>query len=279
MDCRHLRDEVANMLNRENLQEFLSERARNNFERVGHVEGKSASNPPPHAINKIFGGSVIASTSFTAAKKMKISVNREKRIRELPDEVTITFSYEDAADITIPHNDALVITVFIDCFQDENYIYSYIWANDKVVQKELNVREGITLERVRCNKSTHYRDYMKRTESYVYVVLSVIDDHWHLTSKSRRALIYSGDHDMVVPHLSTKECIDTLKLPIIDDSEPWFVDGQAAGYKVKYNDYELTYATVKGAGHTPPEYKPEQCLPMAISCFAVTLFSFILTGH
>ncbi|XP_059297044.1 serine carboxypeptidase-like 18 isoform X2 [Lycium ferocissimum] len=151
-----------------------------------------------------------------------------------------------------------------------NYIYLHIWANDRAVQKALNVREETALEWVRCNASMHFRYSVKRTESYVYDVQSVIDDHRHLTSKSCRALIYSGDHDMVVPHLSTEEWIETLKLPIVDDWEPWFVDGQVAGYKVEYsqNDYELTYATVKGAGHTAPEYKPEQCLPMVDRWFS-----------
>ncbi|XP_009795830.1 serine carboxypeptidase-like 18 [Nicotiana sylvestris] len=153
--------------------------------------------------------------------------------------------------------------------REKNYIYSYIWANDKAVRKALNVREGTALEWVRCNDSMHYRG-KERTESYVYDVQSVIDDHRHLISKSCRALIYSGDHDMVVPHSSTEEWIDSLKLPIADDWEPWFVDGQVAGYKVKYsqNDYELTYATVKGGGHTAPEYKPEQCLAMVDRWFS-----------
>ncbi|XP_070043419.1 serine carboxypeptidase-like 18 isoform X4 [Nicotiana tomentosiformis] len=153
--------------------------------------------------------------------------------------------------------------------REKNYIYSYVWANDKAVKKALNVREGTTLEWVRCNDSMHYRG-KERTESYVYDVKSVIDDHRHLISKSCRALIYSGDHDMVVPHSSTEEWIDSLKLPITDDWEPWFVDGQVAGYKVKYsqNDYEMTYATVKGGGHTAPEYKPEQCLAMVDRWFS-----------
>ncbi|MCE3050334.1 hypothetical protein HAX54_046924 [Datura stramonium] len=168
-----------------------------------------------------------------------------------------------------PTNSQSIFPIAGPWCREKNYIYSYVWANDKAVQKALNIREGTALEWVRCNESMHYRG-MKRTKSYVYDVESVIDDHRHLTSKSCRALIYSGDHDMVVPHLSTEEWIDNLKLPIADDWGPWFVDGQVAGYKVKYsqNDYELIYATVKGAGHTAPEYKPKQCLPMVDRWFS-----------
>ncbi|XP_006350185.1 serine carboxypeptidase-like 17 isoform X1 [Solanum tuberosum] len=156
--------------------------------------------------------------------------------------------------------------------RENNYIYSKIWANDKAVQKALNIREGTILEWVKCNQSMRYglHEGMKRSESYVYDIQTSIDDHRHLSSKSCRALVYSGDHDMTIPHLNTEEWIDTLKLPILDDWEPWFVEDQVAGYKVKYlqNDYELTYATVKGAGHTAPEYKPRQCLSMVDRWFS-----------
>nr|GMC78481.1 serine carboxypeptidase-like 18 isoform X2 [Ipomoea batatas] len=69
---------------------------------------------------------------------------------------------------------------------------------------------------------------------------------------------------MIVPHVSTEEWIESLKVVVEDEWRPWFVEDQIAGYTMKYsqNEYELTYATVKGAGHTAPEYKPQQCLPM-----------------
>ncbi|PHT72381.1 hypothetical protein T459_23166 [Capsicum annuum] len=107
-----------------------------------------------------------------------------------------------------PTNAQSIFPIAGPCCRENNYIYSYVWANDKAVQKALNVREGTALEWVRCNESMHYRG-MKRTESYVYDVQSAIDDHQHLTRKSCRAQIYR--------------------------------------YKVKYsqNDYELIYATVK----------------------------------
>ncbi|XP_060210480.1 uncharacterized protein LOC132637408 [Lycium barbarum] len=60
---------------------------------------------------------MIAGTSFTVSKKMKISVALENRTWELPDEGMITFSNEDTTCITLSHNNALVITVFIECFQ------------------------------------------------------------------------------------------------------------------------------------------------------------------
>ncbi|XP_060202082.1 uncharacterized protein LOC132630522 [Lycium barbarum] len=113
-DSRNLREEMANMLARGHLREYLSERARNNYWRIGPVEEKNSPNALLDVINIIFGRSMIASTSFPTSKNMKISITREKRVCKLLDEGMITFTDEDAESITLLHNDALVITVFID---------------------------------------------------------------------------------------------------------------------------------------------------------------------
>ncbi|KAI3413152.1 uncharacterized protein J3R85_016526 [Psidium guajava] len=135
-----------------------------------------------------------------------------------------------------------------------NYLYCYVWANDKTVQKALHVREGTKTGWIRCNESS----------SYAHDVLKSTDYHRNLTEKKLRALIYSGDHDMVVPYIGTMAWIETLNLTLSADWEAWFVDGQVAGYTLQYeqDNYELTYATVKGAGHTAPEYKPKETLAM-----------------
>ncbi|XP_048337208.2 serine carboxypeptidase-like 1 [Ziziphus jujuba] len=134
------------------------------------------------------------------------------------------------------------------------YLSSYIWANDKTVQNALHVREGTIKEWVRCNKSL----------SYVYDVPSSLIYHRNLVKKGYRVLIYSGDHDMVIPYLGTHAWIEALNLTLVDDWQPWFVNGQVAGYSTgyKYKKCQLTFATVKGGGHTAPEYKPEECLAM-----------------
>ncbi|KAL6346989.1 hypothetical protein AAG906_012240 [Vitis piasezkii] len=123
-----------------------------------------------------------------------------------------------------------------------NYLFSYLWANDKTVQKALHVREGTIKDWVRCNESL----------SYTYNVVSSVDYHRNLTKKAYRALIYSGDHDMIIPYVGTQQWIASLNLNISDDWQPWFVDGQVAGF----------------GGHTAPEYRPKESLAMAYRWFA-----------
>ncbi|XP_030522866.1 serine carboxypeptidase-like 18 [Rhodamnia argentea] len=141
-----------------------------------------------------------------------------------------------------------------------NYIFSYIWANDKKVREAFHVREGTKQEWERCNHSLSYtKDVL---DSTVY--------HKYLSGKSLRALVYSGDHDMAIPYVSTLDWIRSLNLTLKGPWSPWFVEGQVAGYSILYseNEYDLTFSTIKGGGHTAPEYKPQQCLAMVDRWFS-----------
>ncbi|XP_052876410.1 serine carboxypeptidase-like 18 isoform X2 [Gossypium arboreum] len=126
-----------------------------------------------------------------------------------------------------------------------------IWASDDSVQQALGIRKGTIREWIRCNESLLYdKD-----------VGSVLDYHLSLNTKGYRALIYSGDHDRLVPYVGTESWIKSLNLSIVDDWRPWFVDDQVAGYSREYGN-NLTFATVKGGGHTAPEFKPKECFAM-----------------
>ncbi|KAL6209966.1 hypothetical protein ACLB2K_020904 [Fragaria x ananassa] len=131
---------------------------------------------------------------------------------------------------------------------------AYVWANDDGVQNALNIREGSLLDWKRCNKSL----------SYTKDVESVIEYHKYLSTKGLQVLIFNGDHDLTVPNTGTEQWIRDLDFPVVNDWRPWLVDGQIAGYTIKYssNGYRLTYATVKGAGHSAPEYKRRECYVM-----------------
>ncbi|KAJ0043715.1 hypothetical protein Pint_17505 [Pistacia integerrima] len=106
--------------------------------------------------------------------------------------------------------------------KDFAYLLSTIWANDKGVQSALHVRE----------------------------VLTYIQEY--------------GDHDLVVPHISTEYWLTELDITLDEDWRPWYVGGQVAGYTMKYSNYgyRLTYATSKGSGHSPTEWKGRESYEM-----------------
>ncbi|CAA2999085.1 serine carboxypeptidase-like 18 [Olea europaea subsp. europaea] len=138
--------------------------------------------------------------------------------------------------------------------RSQTYATSYIWANDPTVQEALHIKKGTITNWTRCNHSLSYADNVE----------SVVQYHKILSKKGYEALVYSGDHNMVIPYIGTLKWIRGLNLAIDDEWRPWNVNDQVAGYTRKYkkNDFYLTFVTVKGAGHTAPEYNPEQCLAM-----------------
>ncbi|KAF5944142.1 hypothetical protein HYC85_018219 [Camellia sinensis] len=69
----------------------------------------------------------------------------------------------------------------------------------------------------------------------------------------------SGDHDMCVPYTGSQAWIRSLGYKITDEWRPWMTNDQVAGYTQGY-DNGLTFLTIKGAGHTVPEYKPREAL-------------------
>lgn len=152
--------------------------------------------------------------------------------------------------------------------RENTYPYASHWADKVDVRKALHIREGTVGAWVRCN-GDHYLLGRNDTAHYAYDVSSSLDYYRNLTRKRCRALILSGDHDLIFPHIGTKQWIRDLHLNVDSTWKPWFVRGQVAGYteSFSHNEFTLTYATVKGAGHAAQEYKPQECQAMASRWF------------
>jgi serine carboxypeptidase-like clade 1 len=65
--------------------------------------------------------------------------------------------------------------------------------------------------------------------TYLKDIQSSVKYHLDVTTKGYRSLVYSGDHDMVVPYIGTQSWIRSLNFSVVDDWRPWYVDGQVAG--------------------------------------------------
>ncbi|CDY52617.1 BnaCnng22960D [Brassica napus] len=132
----------------------------------------------------------------------------------------------------------------------ENNTYRYslseYWANNESVRRALKVVKGTTGKWKRC-------DYNMRCP---HDIISSIPYHVNNSIKGYRSLIFSGDHDMTIPYVATQAWIRSLNYSITEKWRPWMILDKVAGYTKTYAN-KMTFATVKGGGHTL-EYKPEE---------------------
>ncbi|KAL1368415.1 hypothetical protein AAHE18_02G119800 [Arachis hypogaea] len=133
-------------------------------------------------------------------------------------------------------------------------IYDYFlcteWMNNPAVRSALHIREG-TIEKWKVCYS----------DNYVHDIRSSVPFHANLSVKGYPSLIYSGDHDAVIPFSSTQRWIRSLNYSIVDDWRPWYLNDQVAGYTRTYSN-QMTFATIRGAGHTSQETKPDEGFAM-----------------
>ncbi|TVU25637.1 hypothetical protein EJB05_28141, partial [Eragrostis curvula] len=130
----------------------------------------------------------------------------------------------------------------INCMSYGPYL-SYYWANNDATRDALGIKKHWRVAEVP-------RD-----------IKSSIEYHRNVTSKGYRSLVYSGDHDIVIPFPGTQTWVRSLNFSIVDDWRAWHVDGQSAGFTISYSN-NMTFATIKDGGHTAPEYQPERCFAM-----------------
>nr|POE74125.1 serine carboxypeptidase 24 [Quercus suber] len=89
-----------------------------------------------------------------------------------------------------------------------------------------------------------------------------------LFTASLRIWVSSGDTDAVVPVTATGLSLSHLNLTIKTLWYPWNEDNQVGGWTEVYD--QLTFATVRGAGHKVPLFQPKR---------ALILFKSFLAGN
>ncbi|KAK8594542.1 hypothetical protein V6N13_015464 [Hibiscus sabdariffa] len=136
---------------------------------------------------------------------------------------------------------------FDPCLDD----YAKTFYNRLDVQKALHVSDGHHLRNWSiCNQQLF--------DNWTDSKPSVLPIYKKLIAAGIRIWVYSGDTDGRVPVLSTRYCIDTLKLPITKTWRPWYHQKQVSGWFQEYKG--LTFATFRGAGHAVPCFKPASSL-------------------
>ncbi|KAI9095738.1 hypothetical protein K1719_026298 [Acacia pycnantha] len=136
------------------------------------------------------------------------------------------------------------------------YVLSYEWANNETVKEALHIREGTVKKWYRCN--------LVLLDLYTDNIDSAFSYQKSFTTTDLQVLLYTGDHDLVIPHVATEQWIKDLNITEEYSWRPWFEDGQVAGYKTIYQNYaySLIYVTFKGSGHSPTEYYNQRAYEM-----------------
>jgi carboxypeptidase C (cathepsin A) len=84
-------------------------------------------------------------------------------------------------------------------------------------------------------------------------------------AKKYKILIYYGDVDSAVPYNGGEYWTTSMGYPVKEAWRPWTTNGYnlMAGYVQTFDTaVSFTYATVRGAGHEVPQYKPAEALSM-----------------
>ncbi|KAG6436925.1 hypothetical protein SASPL_101831 [Salvia splendens] len=76
-----------------------------------------------------------------------------------------------------------------------------------------------------------------------------------------------GTYGEWAPNLVVQNTIKDMKLPIKSSWRAWYVGGEVGGYTQVYEG-ELTFATIRGAGHEVPSYQPARALSLISSFLA-----------
>ncbi|XP_016497045.1 serine carboxypeptidase-like 25 [Nicotiana tabacum] len=125
--------------------------------------------------------------------------------------------------------------------------YAEIYYNRPDVQKAMHANTtGIPYKWTACSETLN-RNWNDTDDS-------ILPIYRELIAAGLRIWVFSGDVDSVVPVTATRYSLAQLKLSTTIPWYPWYVKKQVGGWTEVYKG--LTFATVRGAGHEVPLFKP-----------------------
>jgi carboxypeptidase C (cathepsin A) len=149
-----------------------------------------------------------------------------------------------------------------DQYEPCGQLYMRSYLNQAAVQEAIHVKGSIAWSP--CNININY--------STADVETPTIDLYKELVRQgqqglhSLRMLIYSGDDDSVCATDGTQAWLWSLGAAAKDLWRPWKVSGQVAGFwttfDMNHTNASFGFATVHGAGHEVPSYRPVEALAL-----------------
>jgi len=134
----------------------------------------------------------------------------------------------------------------------ENYVIQYL--NLPKVKKAIHANPDLQWHE--CSNKVEY----KMTEEDVPmepIYKELLDGNNDL-----KIMIFSGDDDSICGTIGTQHWISKLGYSVTRDWQPWYFDGQVAGFEIRYDGFRL--ATVHGAGHEVPSFRPGPALKLLV---------------
>jgi carboxypeptidase C (cathepsin A) len=121
------------------------------------------------------------------------------------------------------------------------------YLNNATVRTQLNIPQSVQAWDL-CNEEIN-TNYQKYPGGSIEVYRNLKDKY--------KILKYSGDTDMAVSTYGTKGWIENENWTITQDWKQYFVGSQVGGYVETRNNGKFTFATIHGAGHMAPQWRPE----------------------
>ncbi|KAK3035414.1 hypothetical protein RJ639_032942 [Escallonia herrerae] len=148
-ECKVLQREIENLIAKGHLKQFVKSNHRQQF--GGRNNPRRADEAPPkeHVINTISGGPSAGGPSSSSRKAYARQVNlAQGPAKRTKASISLEFNDADLDGVSLPHDDALVITLHIDAFQVKRILVDTGSSADIIFEDAFN-QMGISNDRVK----------------------------------------------------------------------------------------------------------------------------------